>query len=590
MKQVELNKKHNSNYLNIFSINEKYFLVIGAIISILWLTLLTKYNFGKGIDFSDTTLTYHFSLRILRGDVPFRDFHSMVMPLAFYVEAFFHKIFGLNFIVNSYLALITIFFQTIFIFLIIKKFFKENIYALLSAFFVIGFLGNIHQAIHFSFTHLATAFSLASIYFGLSSFENKKYIILFGFFSGLTFLTKQNFGIAIFLGFIFYLILNLIFFKYEIKKATRQLLQYLLGISVVIVPFFTYFYLIGSSSELIYILTSGPERKGLASLFDLQTLNSLISILEPKVIIPSIIFALWTIYTYIFKKRNLLLYTFIGLGLFGVASIYLQGKFMTVNNLLTYDSPKILMPCIILYFCIFKKNIDKKFFFYLIIASSLIFLNELSWPGRGPDFKHLTGIFIFIMPSLLFNGSLGEEKNYTYRLVKLVMLISNVILGIFAFIIPKENLYRDFNSNATINLNPFLNNRKVSPEHKSLILSANKITKDNCENQSVFIFPWAPILYDFTGSRNVTRFDLPYHDWLTEKEADEAIDDLRVSPPCMMIIDKSAISLEGRYSPFKAIPMRKIEQFLKEELLKQYTLIDSKKSFQDEKLFFLKNQ
>ena len=51
MKQVELNKKSNSNYLNIFSLNEKYFLFIGAIISILWLTLLTKYNFGKGIDF-----------------------------------------------------------------------------------------------------------------------------------------------------------------------------------------------------------------------------------------------------------------------------------------------------------------------------------------------------------------------------------------------------------------------------------------------------------------------------------------------------------------------------------------------------------
>ena len=56
-----------------------------------------------------------------------------------------------------------------------------------------------------------------------------------------------------------------------------------------------------------------------------------------------------------------------------------------------------------------------------------------------------------------------------------------------------------------------------------------------------------------------------------------------------MVLYKFAISLEGRNSPFPVPPMRKIENFLKEELLKGYTLIDSKKSFQEEKLFFLKN-
>ena len=59
-----------------------------------WLFLLGYRNFARGFDFTDATLNYHFSLRILNREIPFKDFHFSVMPLSFYIEAFFHKLFG----------------------------------------------------------------------------------------------------------------------------------------------------------------------------------------------------------------------------------------------------------------------------------------------------------------------------------------------------------------------------------------------------------------------------------------------------------------------------------------------------------------
>ena len=93
-----------------FKKNFKYN-IFSAILIFLWILILSRYNLGRGFDFTDSTLTYHYSLQILNGEIPFKDFHTFVMPLAFYFEAFFHWIFGENYIVNAYIGLIIKFLQ-----------------------------------------------------------------------------------------------------------------------------------------------------------------------------------------------------------------------------------------------------------------------------------------------------------------------------------------------------------------------------------------------------------------------------------------------------------------------------------------------
>ena len=114
-------KLYLSQFNNIIS-NKIFIFFFTSFITFLWIFAISYQNFAKGIDFTDSTLTYNFSLRILKGEIPFRDFHSFVMPLAFYIEAIFHKFFGENIVINSYLGLFNKFLQTYLIYLIIKFF------------------------------------------------------------------------------------------------------------------------------------------------------------------------------------------------------------------------------------------------------------------------------------------------------------------------------------------------------------------------------------------------------------------------------------------------------------------------------------
>ena len=55
-----------------------------------------------------------------------------------------------------------------------------------------------------------------------------------------------------------------------------------------------------------------------------------------------------------------------------------------------------------------------------------------------------------------------------------------------------------------------------------------------------------------------------------------------------MVIDEKSLSESGKKSPFPALPMRKIENFLKNELLEGYTKVEEIKTFTDTKLIFKK--
>ena len=119
-----------------------------------WLFLLGYRNFARGFDFTDATLNYHFSLRILNGEIPFKDFHFSVMPLSFYIEAFFHKLFGPNYIINHYLGFITKLVQSFFIYKIFFSFYKKNTQSIILTIFLLSLVGTLEYPFHFSYIFL----------------------------------------------------------------------------------------------------------------------------------------------------------------------------------------------------------------------------------------------------------------------------------------------------------------------------------------------------------------------------------------------------------------------------------------------------
>jgi hypothetical protein len=59
-----------------------------------------------GVVFNDPSWYFHFGHRALRGDVPYRDYVFQVGPLPIYVDALFQKLMGVKYIASMYAALL----------------------------------------------------------------------------------------------------------------------------------------------------------------------------------------------------------------------------------------------------------------------------------------------------------------------------------------------------------------------------------------------------------------------------------------------------------------------------------------------------
>ncbi|MCP4552926.1 MAG: hypothetical protein GY834_12995 [Bacteroidetes bacterium] len=569
--------------------NKNLTLYSNTLIVALWTIVLSYANFAKGFDFTDSTLTYHFSLRILNGDIPFKDFHTTLMPLAYYIEAIFHYLFGVNYIVNAYLGLALKFLQIFYIFKIFNIFYKHILTSMIFTIFMTSLFSSQH--IYFSFTPLAITLSIISTYYALLSVDNSKYLIIFGFFTGLTILAKQNLGVVLIIAYFIFMFIMIIKNRIRINNMFMNLGLFLLGLMIVILPFMLYFKSLGVLSEIGYILLTGSERKGLSELSLIEFINTLIPVQRPKLFIISLIAAFMTFYVFKTKKHAIFHLAISAILLLSVMAIFKYSKYYDFAiQLLFYDSAKIILIAISFYLLLTKTNVNKTLYVLTIFLSAIVFTHELGWIGRGYTLPIASGLFVLLLP-YIFN-----ELNLNCSMLRALGVMNKIFsIGIIIFILsflffPKENLYRDFNTNITYSLKPYLSNYEMSAEHRKAIIEFKEIYDEKCGTKNIFVFPWAPILYDLIGAKNPTRFDLPYHDWLTEKEADEAISVLNTNPPCLIIIEKNSLSKSGRSTPFPAHGMRKMEAFFKNGFLENYIPIKNIQTFGKDHVVFLKKQ
>jgi len=556
----------------------------------IFLAIIGSFNFSKGFDFTDATLAYHYSLKILNGEIPFKDFHLSVMPLTLYIEAFFHSVFGRDYIINSYLGFATKLIQSFFIYKIFYFFYGKRKISIIFSLFLICLVGRLQYPYHFAWTPLAIALSIISIYFCLLSVEKKIYNFVFGVFVGITFLTKQNFGIFLYIGYLFFQIISFYKFKFIFNRIAKKILFSIIGIFIILLPAFLFLSEYSSIDEIFYILTSGSERKGLNDQSFIQIIDTIVPVLNPKAFLATIVSAisvLFFIISIVKNNKKIFFFSTISISICGFLALSYHGIYKTFIELILYDGIKVSLPFLVVYFLVFQKKTNPKIVLFLILIGSVVIAHELGWIGRGYLLPLNTGILFFLLPKFFINKNVSVFNDQT-NFMKKCFTIFNFLYLASSFLFPKPLFVRDFNANKEITIKPYLNNHKLSKTHKNAIINFRDIYNSHCFNEQLFVFPWAPILYTILDAENPTRFDLPYHDMLTPKEADEIIKILNSNPPCLIIVQEASLSKSGMRTPFPAKGMRKIEKYFVDLIPSNYIFIKAVPTYGKNHLIFKK--
>src|SRR5581483_6871954 len=163
--------------------------------------IILFYFHTRGIYYSDDGYILNSALRVAHGQIPYRNFHFAYTPLSMYVDSLSFLFFGTSILASRIVALVVSLITCFVLFKISKHISKTSIVQLFPLFLFLAW-GPSHSNFIFP-TTLAIFTGLITILF---LFE-KKYFWS-GFFTVITILSKQNFGIGLILVDICYLIFS----------------------------------------------------------------------------------------------------------------------------------------------------------------------------------------------------------------------------------------------------------------------------------------------------------------------------------------------------------------------------------------------
>ena len=164
---------------------------------ICWIPIF--FTFNRGINYFDEGYIVEGARRVMNGELPYRDFHFVYAPATIYYLSFFFRIFGQSLIVERIASSLLSIVGITFLGLSVRKITKNILLTFLSmALYVIW--GPAH--INFLWPVICVL-SLVFIYFYLLL---SSHLFFSGAVMGMLLLTKQNFGIALLISLMFYLV------------------------------------------------------------------------------------------------------------------------------------------------------------------------------------------------------------------------------------------------------------------------------------------------------------------------------------------------------------------------------------------------
>ncbi len=211
-----------------------------SFILVLLALIILLYSATRGLTYHDEGYILNSAYRMIQGEVPYRDFHFAYTPLAIFITSLFYEIGNVSVISERFAAICISLLSLSCLYYLAGKTIKNK---WIQALVLLGFV--VWGPLHINFVWpvmLAISFSLAMmvcLYLAKEK-HNLFFLSCAGVFMVLTFLSKQNFGLA---GF-FILILTLYMLKPAAKK--EGLLYLIPGILVTVLLFLLYLLLTNS--------------------------------------------------------------------------------------------------------------------------------------------------------------------------------------------------------------------------------------------------------------------------------------------------------------------------------------------------------
>jgi len=489
---------------------------------------------------SDETIYTYGAIRILNGQVLYKDFFSMNSPGNYYLIAGLFKLFGVKNLLVVMSTLATFSLIVLFMYLIAKELELSELFSIMA---IIFFLADKPQKFMFYSHHwLSTLFALISAYCFVRFVSTRSILTNFlsGLFASITVMFFYVKGIPL-----FGVSLICIFLLSRVYRLNflKHISFYLLGFIASLLPIFLYYLLNGALFDLFYYWFFW-SLKNYSNLHDYPSFfypikvalrNSYFSENLFSVVI-STLPALFTCYNF-----------FIATGVF--IGIYLleKNKNFIVSNI---KAVMFLFITFAIFISTFYRPDDLRF---AIISPFTLICYMVSLKIFNQHFGNITLSKIFKRIFLFF--ALGIPS-----LISLFSLLANINYSIIIF--PK-----DFKKIDTSRGSIYVNKNDLKTKLLDVIVpvlryeNARKIFLYHCGGDFLYFY------FDF---ENPIKYDCVIPHYNSPKEVEEALNELRLSDVEFIIIIPSYFFLFWNEQYFPAIKHLEIDKVLTEDPIINY--------------------
>lgn len=461
------------------------------------LILLAFFHF-RGLSIHDGGYIINSAQKLLWGQQIYRDYDFVYTPGSVLLVASVFKLFGSSIFIERILAF-TISILTIFVLYKLLKHFNAPFLILVSTIFVFIFWGPTH--INFvSPVMLSILTGISTMLFFSQSFIRKNSLIYAGLCTGLTFLWKQNFGVALMIVGLFFYILNR-------KRFTFS--QFVLYIEGVFVPLFGF---------LLYLLLTNSFSGYIHNVW-FYTIKNII--LEQKLTTPF---------------------------------LYGSNFYQVFLKTIWYTLP--LWTTIVTGLLMLKKHHEYLFIHVWIILYYLVSIRPET------DFIHLVPILSITGISFIFIDIAHSALLKKIVIVFLVTLIGvGIYTSLFMGYYRWEN---PLITNNFFNIHTHVRIWTDQRWNKIINILNSTITQNTDFQEHIYVHGNAPLLYYLAKRKNATRYDfiIPYT--LTDSIQNEIINDLNSKNVRYIITEKSddLSTITARQILYNYSRIQSVDQFI----------------------------
>lgn len=517
-----------------------------ALFVIAVVVVCTRYSvLHHGINFNDSSWYFHFGKRALEGDVPYRDFVFQVGPLPIYVDAAAQAVFGSHY-VSSYYAALTIHILRIFtVWLLVRRVAGWQHAALVAVFGASDlWFGFAH---HWSWAYVQlfiTASAVAAVLATRASTERSAcwWLGLAGFWAGLTVAARQ----ASMLTIAAVLLTATVTWLVRRRLSRQRFIAIWLGFLAAIVLVFGALAAMGALGDAIQqMFVDGAQKKssGLGSIFDALSGGSFSHHRTWWVggmrylALPCVVVAL-TCYLATRPADETISTRALSILIVPIICVGLVARQAEIS--LLPDTPRMLFSALAAAALVVPERFQRWFGLEPLVGIVVCgfplasdWALEMSYPGRGwTDWEsYIIGIVVLALVSARVPSRAKLGICGALAALGLVHVLAFGRAGLNPFSKPEAAEGALADTRFTLE-DPIFDGLGITESRQRAV---TWLREQVPPGSTCFIYGTIPIVYDVLRCRNPTRIDTTIPDFITARDAEEALQILRNAPPDYLI-------------------------------------------------------